>query len=173
MQYAWMQKRWRSKISKIGGGFADARDDVKTRLAVSTASYENIKKRMQDMCAGVLPFSLIPTELDNLAEQIRRDELIQQHKIEEKIIQAKIKDVDNHLKKAAFWKDFDLEKKTYKQIRQKISLLLADKPDSYAEETVFGFSAQASIQNFRYRSKSKHHCVARVQRRDTKNYCNK
>ena len=137
-----------AKISKIGGGFADARDDVKTRLAVSTASYENIKKRMQDMCAGVLPFSLIPTELDNLAEQIRRDELVQQRKIEEKIIQAKIKDVDNHLKKMAFWKDFDLEKKTYKQIQKKISLLLANKPDSYAEETVFGFSAQQASRIF-------------------------
>ena len=137
-----------AKISKIGGGFADARDDVKTRLAVSTASYENIKKRMQDMCAGVLPFNLIPTELDNLAEQIRCDELIQQHKIEEKIIQAKIKDVDNHLKKAAFWKDFDLEKKTYKLIRQKISLLLADKPDSSAEETVFGFSVRQASRIF-------------------------
>ena len=136
------------KISKIGGGFADARDDVKTRLAVSTASYENIKKRMQDMCAGVLPFSLIPTELDNLAEQIRRDELVQQRKIEEKIIQTKIKDVDNHLKRAAFWKDFDLEKKTHEQIRQKISLLLADNPDSYAEETVFGFSAQQASRIF-------------------------
>ena len=131
-----------AKISKIGGGFADARDDVKTRLAVSTASYDNIKKRMQDMCAGVLPFSLIPTELANLAEQIKRDESVQQRKIEEKIIQAQIKDVDNHLKKMEFWKDFDLEKKTHKKIRQKISLLLANKHNSSAEETVFGFSIQ-------------------------------
>ena len=137
-----------AKISKIGGGFADARDDVKTRLAVSTATYENIKKRMQDMCAGILPFSLIPTELENLAEQIKRDELVQQRKIEEKIIQAKIKDVDNHLKKTAFWKDFDLDKKAHKKIRQKISLLLADRPDSPTEETVFGLSAQQASRIF-------------------------
>ncbi|CAI7992249.1 hypothetical protein GBAR_LOCUS949 [Geodia barretti] len=123
MQYIWMQKHSRPR-------YLDRR-----RIC-------RCKRRCKNKTGSVLPFSLIPTELANLAEQIKRDESVQQRKIEEKIIQAQIKDVDNHLKKMEFWKDFDLEKKTHKKIRQKISLLLANKQSSSAEETVFGFSIQ-------------------------------
>ncbi len=137
-----------AKIVKIGGAFANKRDDAKMQLAAKTASYDEIKKRMQEMCSKTLPFSLLGYELKELAGHIKHDRLIQQDKIREKILKIKADEIDSHLKGDEFWEGLDIREDTHERIREKISLLLADNADVSQQETMFSLSPQQQSEIF-------------------------
>ena len=130
-----------SKISKIGGGFANEREKIRIELAEFTASYSGIKKDMQEMCSGPLPFSLIPNELKSLAGQIKMDRIIQQEKIRKKALRIKADEIDTRLKDKKFWKDLEVNKDTHETIRKKISSMFAE-DTNMSEKTMFNLSSQ-------------------------------
>ncbi len=130
------------KISKLGGGYADKRDDAKTQLTVKTETYEITKKRMQEMCAGPTPFCLISDILDAVSGQIMHDTINQRDRDRAKILKITAGKVDTILQKEEFWSEFDVEKHTRQHIREKISELIKDDADSGSQEVMFGLSQQ-------------------------------
>ena len=136
-----------SKISKIGGQFANKREDAKIQLAAKTASYDEIKRRMQDVCSKTLPFSLIPGQLKILRGHIMHDQLIQRDKIREKILYIKTDEIDSHLETKEFWAGLDVEKDSREKIREKIKSLLAERTDS-PQETMFNLSGPQQSEIF-------------------------
>lgn len=113
-----------ASLTKIGGGFASGRDDAKTRLAVKKADYENLHQKIEELCAGILPFSLIPGHLENLSEQIRDDEAILQQQMGQKLLQKSIAKIKSSVKKPEFWNDVGLDAKHAKTVTNALSDLL-------------------------------------------------
>ena len=61
------------RIAKLGGGFAARREESKAELAAARAEHEAACQRLRDMCAGALPFALVPARLARLRGAIRKD----------------------------------------------------------------------------------------------------
>ena len=63
-----------ARISRIGGGFAARREEAKEELAAARSEHEGACQRLRDMCAGALPFSLVPARLERLRRGILEDQ---------------------------------------------------------------------------------------------------
>ena len=133
-----------SKVSKIGGKFASSRNDAKAKLAAKRLVYENILQRIRDLCSGVLPFSLIPAELEKLSEQIRIDESIQQQVAGQKLLDSKLKGITSQLKMRKFWNGAGLDANDMGAAVYLVSELLKKemKMSAPIAKPVFGFSAE-------------------------------
>ena len=149
------------KTSKIGGAFSKKRDDAKSTLAGKLVTRDTIKKQMQDMCSDVLPFSMIPKRLDELAEQITLDEKLQQEHIETNILKSKLHDIDSEIKHAKFWKDTGVSLKDSAKIRSKLSLFFESKLDSKDsnKKPVLGLSSKQIFQITEVMTKANHFAI--------------
>lgn len=129
-----------AKVSRIGGDFATKREDTKAKLAAKLITLENIGKRIQDLCSSVLPLSLIPKELEQVKQQISKDEEIQKQKLEEKILNSKFKEISSNLKSVSFWKEFKLASKDKEKILTKVLSSLQFEQSKNNEKGMFNFS---------------------------------
>jgi len=62
-----------ASISSLGGGFAARRAEIRARREAASTSYDAVSSRIREMCAGSLPFALIPKETMEVKEQIHAD----------------------------------------------------------------------------------------------------
>ncbi len=137
-----------TKITKIGGKFVTGRDESKIRLATRKIIHQNIKQRIIDLCSDVLPFSVIPTNLEKLSEQMQTDETIQQQWIGKKLLDSKFEVINSKIKTDEFWEDSKLDKKEIKKVTSKILKLLKNEnilSDTHVKP-MFGFSSQHTHQ---------------------------
>jgi len=130
-----------AQVSKIGGKFAENRDDTKTKLAVRKLTLENISKRIHDLCGSVLPFSIIPNEMDNLKKQIILDEEIHKQTLEEKILKSKFFEINSNLKDESFWKEFQIKSELKDKILNKVMSLQQTNSKKINEKGLFNYSA--------------------------------
>lgn len=63
-----------ARMARIGGGFATRREEAREELAAARSEHEGACQRLRDMCAGVLPFSLVPARLERLRRSILEDQ---------------------------------------------------------------------------------------------------
>ena len=63
-----------ARMARIGGGFAARREEAREGLAAARAEHEGACQRLRDMCAGALPFSLVPARLERLRYGILEDQ---------------------------------------------------------------------------------------------------
>ena len=134
-----------AQVSKIGGKFAQNREQTRTSLAVQKVNLDNISKRIQDTCSSALPFSLIPQEMEKLKNQINLDEEIQKQSLEEKILKSKFFEINSNLKNDSFWKEFKIKSDLKDKILSKISELQKSSSKKIEEKGLFNLSiAQAS-----------------------------
>ena len=130
-------------ISKIGGNFAQNRDQSKADLATKTIILETIKNRMHESCSKILPFSMMPAALETLSQQIKKDELLRQQKAGNIILKSTIKIVNSKLSVNGFWNEFKIEQTKIKKINKKISILLNSKIKNISDEKpVLDFSPE-------------------------------
>ena len=133
-----------AKVSKIGGKFASSRNDAKVKLAAKRLVYEDILQRIRDLCSGILPFSLIPTELEKLSEQIRIDESAQQQIAGQNLLDSKLREIIIQIKTRKFWNGVGLDANNMDAVACLVSNLLRNvmKPSTPIAKPVFGFSAE-------------------------------
>jgi len=62
-----------ASINALGGGFATRRTEIKIQREVASKSNDDISSRIRELCAGSLPFALIPKEAMAVKEQIYAD----------------------------------------------------------------------------------------------------
>ena len=129
-----------AQVSKIGGKFAQNREQTRTSLAVQKINLDNICKRIQDTCSSVLPFSLIPKEMEKLKNQIHLDEEIQKQSLEEKILKSKFFEINSNLKDDSFWKEFNMSSEIKGKILIKISELQKSTTKKIEEKGLFNLS---------------------------------
>ena len=134
-----------AQVSKIGGKFAQNREQTRTSLAVQKINLDNISKRIQDTCSSALPFSLIPQEMEKLKNQINLDEEIQKQSLEEKILKSKFFEINSNLKDDSFWSEFEIKSDVKDKILTKISKLQKSTSKKIEEKGLLDLSsAQAS-----------------------------
>jgi len=62
------------QFKKLGGQFADKRDSLTVDKTKYESKLENVEKEIRDMCIDVLPFSLIPKQMNELKNEIELDQ---------------------------------------------------------------------------------------------------
>lgn len=131
-----------AQITKIGGTFTSQREEAKIKLASKEATYDALKKTMQDQCMGVLPFSLIPEKLTELKSQIESDNMIIQKKLGDDILSSKIAKINSMILSKKLWQSSGLDPDKSRQIQQKLSDILNENVDDTSDnrDEMFGFS---------------------------------
>jgi len=131
------------KISRIGGKFSSSRDTDKAKLAEIKSLHEATKRGIVEMCSGVLPFSIMPAEMQRLSEQIQKDESIQQQRVGRRLLESKLKKITAELRTERFWNDAGLDGAVKDKVASAMTEMLgAELTSEPQEEPVFDFSAK-------------------------------
>lgn len=91
-----------SRIARVGGGFAARREEAKAELAAARSEHEAACQRLRDMCAGALPFALVPARLARLRGAIREDQRVQRRRAGQAELKASIGRMLSRLDAAGF-----------------------------------------------------------------------
>ena len=131
-----------TSISKIGGGFASSRDDAKAKLAAKTAIHDSLKQRLTELCSGVLPFAMVPDDLDRLSDQLKADRDIENQEMGQKLLNSTFKAIRSRLRQQRLWTDAGFDASDAKKAASLAISVLDEKKDTGpAEEPLFGLSA--------------------------------
>jgi len=130
-------KEKEAHISKIGGGFASKRGELKIKKSEVQAKISFLEIELRSKLSGPLPFCLIPKPLKQLKSQIKKDQKILKTQFEKEIIDEKLNELKST--KENLWNGVNTDSKTKEQIIQNISKLLSPK-ESTKESSMFNFS---------------------------------
>ncbi len=134
-----------SQITRLGGEFAENREKLKLDKASNLLKIETISKRIHELCSDVLPFSLIPKQLEEIKEQINQDQQVIKQKFAKDILYNNFKNVSLKIKSENFWNEFDLNGTTKEKLTSKVlSILNSSKDDSSKQKELFHFSSMQS-----------------------------
>ena len=98
-----------SKIARLGGGFVARREEARSDLAAARSEHEAACRRLRDMCAGALPFSLVPERLGRLRVCILEDQDAQRRRAGQAMLDAGIGRVLARLDAGRFCADAGLD----------------------------------------------------------------
>jgi len=130
-------KEKEAHISKIGGGFASKRGELKIKKSEVQAKISFLEIELRSKLSGPLPFCLIPKPLKQLKSQIKKDQKILKTQFEKEIIDEKLNELKST--KENLWNGVNTDSKTKEQIIQNISKLLSPK-ESTKDSSMFNFS---------------------------------
>ena len=98
-------------FNKIGGNFAKKREQYAVDKVKQEAKLEEVEKKIREICADTLPFSLIPNELKELKDEIRNDEKKIEANFEKSILENRFSEISSDVKSKSFLKDVTNEMK--------------------------------------------------------------
>lgn len=134
-----------AKISKIGGGFASKRNDLKAKKSFLEMKLSSLENDLKVMLTGPLPFCLIPKQIQSVRSQIQNDEKILKKRFEKEILNEKLAELSESLKSEKFWDGVDTNPQTKEKLVQNIlSLFLSDEKTEKAIRSMFNFSTLES-----------------------------
>ena len=93
-----------AKISKIGGGFASKREDLRIKKTSLQVSHTVLENELKSLLSGVLPFCLIPEQIQSLQIQIKKDSEITKKQFEKEILDDRLEKVLAVLDQKTLWK---------------------------------------------------------------------
>ena len=130
------------QFKKLGGQFADKRESLYADKAKHESKLESVKKEIRDMCTDTLPFSLIPTELEDLKEEIKLDMQKIKDNYEKGILNKTFKDLSSQMQSDSFLPEHDskIKKNLIDKINEIFDQKLASLSDS--QELSYNFSEQ-------------------------------
>lgn len=131
-----------AKISNIGGNFAIKRDELKSKKAVNQLRLESVTKNIQEFCMGVLPFSIIPNNLEKIKNQLNKDAEILKKKFEDEFLDIKVKEITKNLNSNSLWNEFDFDKNTKENLIKHLMGFFNSTSNSLQGESLFNFSVQ-------------------------------
>ena len=79
-----------ARIARVGGGFAARREEAKAELAAARSEHEASCQRLREMCAGALPFALVPARLARLRGSVLEDQRAQRRRAGQAELKASI-----------------------------------------------------------------------------------
>ncbi len=130
-------------LSKLGGGYATRRAELKEQKAILNARLKETESRIAvDLHQGY-PFALIPNILDEVQAQINSEQENIKHEIVVTVLDKKKSQIESILSDSKFLKEFHLEEKLSKILNEKISSLLVSDYESTGEK-IFNYSLKES-----------------------------
>jgi len=128
------------KFKKLGGQFANKREQLTIQKTKLKAKLENIEHDIRELCSGILPFSLIPKQLENLKNEIKDDQQKIQNSFEKHILEKNFNELLTKINSDKFLSMYDDEIRSnfVKQIQE----LFKNKIESISNipNTTFNFS---------------------------------
>jgi DNA sulfur modification protein DndD len=130
------------QFKKLGGNFSDRRDSLTIDKVKFESKIENIEKEIREMCSDILPFSLIPTQLEELKNELGLDQQKIKSSHEKDILNKNFKELENKIKSPTFLSKCDSKIKN--TLTLEIKKLFAEKLDSIleSEKLSYNFSEQ-------------------------------
>ena len=130
------------KFKKLGGQFADKRELLNVDKAKFESKLENIEKEIRELCSNVLPFSLIPIQLEELKNEINLDQQKIKNSHEKYILNKNFKEIQNKVKSSSFLPKFDSKIKN--NLAVELQKLFTEKLNSISEtqKLSYNFSEQ-------------------------------
>jgi len=116
-----------AKISKIGGGFASKREDLKAKKAYLEMKQSSLDADLKSLIAGPLSLCLIPNQIQSLKIQIKKDEEVLKKQFEKEILDEKLKEIISVLNSKSIWKGISEELKIKETLLSELSKVLDSK----------------------------------------------
>lgn len=135
-----------AKVSKIGGGFASKREELKAKKAFLQMKQISLENDLRVMLAGPLPLCLIPKQIKSLKTQIQKDETILKKQFEKEILDEKLLEINASLNSKKFWIGIDADSEIKEKIAKNISSLFVSDKKSEKLVSMFNFSPLESSQ---------------------------
>ncbi len=128
------------KFKKLGGQFANKREQLTIDKAKLELKLENIEKEIRELCSTVLPFSLIPKQLEHLKNEIKSDQQKIQDSFEKNILEKNFKELLDKIKSKTFMPLYDDDVK--QNFTKEMEDLLNKKIETVSNEqnTTYNFS---------------------------------
>ena len=116
-----------AKITKIGGGFASKREDLRITKSTLESSRTVLEIELKSLLSGSMPFCLIPKQIKSLKTQIKIDSEITKKQFEKDILDDKLEKVLAVIDQKTMWKGVSNESEIKKQLHSKLSKVLDSK----------------------------------------------
>lgn len=130
------------QFKKIGGQFSNRRESLYVDKAKLESKLENIEKEIRDLCTGILPFSLIPKQLDELKDEIKLDQIKIQDSFEKNILEKNYEELFDKIKSNAFLSEYD--EKTKEKITEELQEIFQNKLDSISKISKLSYNLSAN-----------------------------
>ena len=130
------------QFKKLGGQFADKRESLYSDKAKHESKLELIDKQIREICIGVLPFSLIPKQLQELKDEIKLDQKKIKDNYEKEILGKNFKELSDTIDSKSFLSEFD--SKTKQNLTKQLNEILSKKLESISDsqQLSYNFSEQ-------------------------------
>lgn len=116
-----------AKVSRLGGDYASKREELKARKAEIEAKLTLVENNIRSLCADLLPFCIIPKELQLLEEQLRVDEEVVKQKFEKEILEKNFDEIKTDLSSDNIWSNLQLDDSIKKRVISKLSNIFEEK----------------------------------------------
>ena len=133
-----------AKVSKIGGGFASKREDLKAKKSFLEMKLTSLETDLKAMLAGPLPLCLIPKQTESIRSQIQKDEKVLKKQFEKEILDEKLDEISESLNSEKFWKEIDTNSQIKEKIIENISSLFSSNQQTEKNISMFNFSTLES-----------------------------
>jgi len=130
------------KISKLGGGYASKRAELKEKKIQLKAKLEQIEEEIRNNCADILPFTLIPKQLESVKKQLEIDQNILKNTFEKEILESNFSNIKSKVNSKKFWGGVSVDSKVKNELLSKLSSLFEETTEgsSVTEKSLFNFS---------------------------------
>ena len=130
------------KISKLGGGYASKRAELKEKKIQLKSKLEQIEEEIRNDCADILPFTLIPKQLDSVQKQLEIDQNILKNTFEKEILESNFSNIESKVNSKKFWSGVSVDSKVKNELLSKLSSLFEETAEgsSVTEKSLFNFS---------------------------------
>jgi len=90
------------QFKKLGGQYATKRAQLTKDKSDQDSNLENVKKEMRELCSSILPFSLVPKQLENFKNEIKLDQQNIQASYERNILEKNFNELLDKIKSKSF-----------------------------------------------------------------------
>jgi DNA sulfur modification protein DndD len=120
------------QFKKLGGQFADKRESLTVDKTKYESKLENIEKEIREMCSDILPFSLIPKQMQELKNKLNLDLQTIKNNYEFYILDETFEEIHNKVKSSSFLSKYD--EKIKNSFTAEMRKLFIEKLESISEE---------------------------------------
>jgi len=131
------------KISKLGGGYASKRAEFKEKKLYLKTKLDKIEEEIRNICANILPFTLIPKQLDSVQKQLETDQRLLKNTFEKEILESSFADIQSKVNSKKFWSNLSIDSALKDELLSKLSNLFEETTEksTVTEKSLFNFSA--------------------------------
>lgn len=137
-----------AKVSKLGGGFASKREELKAKKSFLEMKRAVISENIRNLCHGPAPFALIPNQIQEVKVQLEKDQEILKNQFEKEILADAIKKIKDYINSEKLWQEISISESYKDKLVSNITQVLDQQNynGNKAEKGVFNFSTQETSQ---------------------------